>query len=332
MLELITTPVDRGNPALAALFDQEELAKELDLFTQAHWKSDSPQEFRARVLRWHTGNRCTLEIARKNGGMSPDLIGKIYAVERPDIYEYLGELERAGFDRTSKFSTPQALAYVPSLRLLLVEKVQGLAVREVFLGTDPHLQVEAARRSALWLARFQDVGPRRGPVTSLQAQFAQLERWAGRLAPLGGPLAEKSKELFRRLKAELPKLGGTEDLAGHGSYSPDHVLLTNSQTMTIDWDGYDVADPARDVARFVVATERLALGHLHSICALNWLADLFLETYVGERGTEILPRLPFYRAAMCLKLAKYCAMKAQVPQWEKKVAAMLDEGIQVLRN
>jgi len=145
-------------------------------------------------------------------------------------------------------------------------------------------------------------------------------------------LAEKSKELFRRLKAELPKLGGTEGLAGHGSYSPDHVLLTNSQTVTIDWDGYDVADPARDVARFVVATERLALGHLHSICALNWLADVFLETYVGERGTEILPRLPFYRAAMCLKVAKYCAMKAQVPRWEEKVAAMLDEGIQVLRN
>src|SRR2546429_315586 len=168
MLELITTPVDRGNPALAALFDQEELAKELDLFTDAHWKSDSPQEFRARVLRWHTGNRCTLEIARKNGGMSPDLIGKIYAVERPDIYEYLGELERAGFDRTSKFSTPQVLAYVPSLRLLLAEKVQGWAVREIALGMDPTLEVEAARRSALWLARFQDGGPRRGLVSLLK--------------------------------------------------------------------------------------------------------------------------------------------------------------------
>src|SRR5256884_6339648 len=137
MLEFITIPVDRGNPALSALFDQEELARELDLFTHAHWKSDSPQGFRARVLRWHTGNRCTLEIALTNGAMSPDVIGKIYAVERPDIYEYLGELERAGFDRTSKFSTPQPLAYVPSLRLLLQEKVQGLAVREDFLGTDP---------------------------------------------------------------------------------------------------------------------------------------------------------------------------------------------------
>jgi len=330
MLELITAPADRGNPALVALFDQQELAEQVELFFSAHWKLAAPQEFQARVLKWHSEKRCTLEIALKDSYASHYLIGKIYAEERPDIHGYLEELWRTGFDRNSKFSIPQPLTYVPSLRLLLEEKVQGLSVREIFLGTDRPKQMEAAERSALWLARFHDAAPKKGPVVTAKVQGAQLERWMSRLTTLDDQLAQKSKELFRRIESELPKLGAMECLAGHSSYSPDHVLLRNDQTVTIDWDTYDVADPARDVARFIVATERLALGHLRSIRALDWLANAFLKTYVAERGAEVLRRLPFYRAAMCLKLAKYCAFNHRVRRWEKRVAAMLEEGIRVL--
>ena len=63
--------------------------------------------------------------------------------------------------------------------------------------------------------------------------------------------------------------------------SPSHVILAAGRTVTIDWDGYDVADPARDVARFIVALKRLALGSLSSIRALDAVADVFVQTYVG---------------------------------------------------
>ena len=145
-------------------------------------------------------------------------------------------------------------------------------------------------------------------------------------------MAEKSKQLFEKLQAAHGQLQEAELTAGHNSYSPDHVLLVERRTTVIDWDSYDTGDPARDLARFVVATQRLALGHLSSIRALDSLADAFLRAYVAERGAGVLSRLPFYEAGTCLKLAKYCAFNRQVPGWEKKVEAMLDEGIRVLGN
>ena len=330
MLEFVTAPGDCKDPALAALLDQEELAGQVELFFRSHWNLASVQAFQARVLRLHSGKRCTLEITVKDGNTLHHLIGKTYTKPRHDICEYLRELWRAGFDRNSKFSTPQAFAYVPSLRLLLQEKIHGLSVREVFLGTDWDKQIEAAQRSALWLAYFHDLAPRRGQVVTPDVLSVLLEKWAGRLATLDRPLVLKSTKLFRRLAAELPKLDTTEHLAGHSSYSPDHVLLADDRTAVIDWDTYDQADPARDLARFIVTTERLALGHLRSIRALDPLAEVFLETYVAKRGAEALPRLPFYRATMCLKLAKHCAFSPRVRRSAKKVAAMLDEGIRVL--
>jgi len=80
-------------------------------------------------------------------------------------------------------------------------------------------------------------------------------------------------------------------------------------------------DRRRD-CRGQLSAWRLAIS---PICALNWLADV--SSNLLRRGTEILPRLPFYRARV-FELAKYCAMKAQVPVGEE-VAAMLDEGFKV---
>src|SRR5256886_5688838 len=138
MLEFVTAPGDCSDPALAALLDQEELARQVELFFHSHWNLASVEAIQAQVLRLHTGKRCTLEITLKNGDTLHDLIGKTFTEPRHDICEYLRELWRAGFDRNSKFSTPQAFAYVPSLRLLLQEKVHGLSVREVFLRSEEH--------------------------------------------------------------------------------------------------------------------------------------------------------------------------------------------------
>ena len=43
----------------------------------------------------------------------------------------------------------------------------------------------------------------------------------------------------------------------HGAYR-QQIILTEERTITFDWDSYDVADPGRGVARFLVALQRLA--------------------------------------------------------------------------
>ncbi len=330
MLEIIPNTLDLDESALFGFLDKEELARHLSLFFSGQGQCASLPDARIRVLKWHKKSRCTMEITLETVGVFHELIAKIYAVDRSDIYRTMEALWRRGFDQNAQNSIPQPFIYVPSLRLLLQENIAGGSVREIFLGNNRDKKFEAAERSAHWLVHFHNLAPRLTEVSVAENQLARLKRWTCRLAELGTPVTEKSKHLFEKLEAEYSQLRGAEFTAGHNSYSPDHVLLTDGRTVVIDWDSYDVGDPARDLARFVVATQRLALGHLSSIRALDWLTDVFLQTYMAERGAGVLSRLRFYRAATCLKLAKYCAFNRKVPRWEKKVAAMLDEGVRVL--
>jgi len=330
MLEIVSNAVDPNDPTLAAFLDPYELAKQVKLFSSAHWHWSSSQGVQIRVLKWHKGSRCTFAIEIHTESGTHELIGKVYAKERPEVYQAMVELQRAGFDRTAEFSIPEPLTYVTSLRLLLEEKVQGNSVKEIFLNGSHGMQAEAAKRSARWLARFHECAPHSGEISELSKQLAKMRCWNEKFAFLAGPIAEEADTLFKKLGAASAALGDEARCAGHCSYSPDHVFLTDRGTVTIDWDGFDAGDPARDVARFIVATQRLALGRLRSISSLDSVTDIFLKAYVSARGPGILQRLPFHRAATCLRLAKYSAFHHRVPRWEKKVASMLDEGLRVL--
>jgi aminoglycoside phosphotransferase (APT) family kinase protein len=330
MLEIIRNTVDPDGSALFAFLNKEELARHLNQFFSSQWQSDSQPDAQIRVLRWHKRSRCTMEITLETYGICHELIGKIYAVDRSETYRMMEALWQEGFDRNAQYSIPRPLIYMPSLRLLLQENIAGTSVREIFLGSDRHKQLEAAERSAHWLAYFHNLAPRLTQASPAEKQLKRMKRWTNRLAELGDAVTEKSKQLFEKLEGEYSQLRGAEVTAGHNSYSPDHVLLADGRTAVIDWDSNDVGDPARDVAMFVVATQRLALCQLSSICALDWLADAFLQTYMAERGAGVLSRLHFYRAATCLKVAYYCAFNRQDPRWEENVAAMLDEGVRVL--
>jgi len=59
------------------------------------------------------------------------------------------ELWRAGFNRDAEASIAQPIAYMPTLRLLLQEKVEGLKAQEVFQHVDERSQVAAAERCAM---------------------------------------------------------------------------------------------------------------------------------------------------------------------------------------
>jgi aminoglycoside phosphotransferase (APT) family kinase protein len=241
-------------------------------------------------------------------------------------------LRKAGLGPDDEFSIPQPLAYLPALRLLVQEHVYGTAAKAIFLadverrwGLSP---IVAAERSALWLARFQAAAPQSGPVFDVRTYRRRLARWSSSVAALGGPFMDKSCLLFERLDVAATALRSSGLCAGHGSYGPAHVLLAGDRTVTIDWDGYDVADPARDAARFIIALERLALGRLGSIRALDAAAKVFEETYVASVRPDDVAGLLFYKAATCLQLAAY-GVHHKVSHWCEKVATMLDEGLRL---
>ena len=96
------------------------------------------------------------------------------------------------------------------------------------------------------------------------------------------------------------------------------------------WDTYDVADPCRDVARFVVEIKRNAWKHFGSVYACDRAAGIFVKAYFAAAHSAATPRLAFHEAAICLERAKH-DMDKLVQGWQQKAEIMLDEGLRDAR-
>jgi aminoglycoside phosphotransferase (APT) family kinase protein len=322
--KLMDPLVDPEIPTLVAVLDPAELAGQLNVLLQ--W--DTSLGIRVRVLRWKRASRCTFELAVNTPRGWEELIGKVYAEDRSDVYRTMEDLRQAGFDSEAEFATPRAVAFLKPLRLLLCEKAPGTRARKLIVDSNQPDGVRAAERCAQWLARFHERGPRSGRVVHLHDQLRSLEdAWRG-LAGLGGPVGDKASRLFERLAVTARGLGGVEPCAGHGTYTPGQVLLSEGRTVTIDWDTYTVADPAFDVARFLVELKRMGLKYFGSTQAFDAAGEGFLKTYLATGRSDVSKRLPFQQAAICLDRAKNDVDK-QGPGWCDKAEAMLDEGLRV---
>jgi aminoglycoside phosphotransferase (APT) family kinase protein len=341
--------MEPGLPTLAAVRDPAQLARHLA--GVIHW--DSSAQIRIDVLRWKKADRCTLEIALKPVAFEDDfvafsllgaaalepktdsgwreLIGKVFAEDRTDIYDMMEELRRAGFEPHAEFGIPRAIAFIPSLRLLLYDKVPGVRARKLIAksrGTDAAV---AAQRSARWLARFHARGPHSGQRFELKEQLRTLEEARRGVTLHGSAFGEKSDRLLEQLRAAAPQLAGSEmELrASHGTYSPGQVLLADERTVVIDFDDYQVADPAIDVAWFLIELKRMGLKYTGSTDGFQPVGDIFLATYVAAADTDVMRRLAFQKAAICLERAKHDVDKQEKP-WRERAGAMLDEGLRAL--
>jgi aminoglycoside phosphotransferase (APT) family kinase protein len=322
-----TVITDPGIATLAEVFDPATLGPHLRQVRPDHW--GAIQDIRFEVLKHHPGRRCTFDMAVRTATGWDALIGKVYASDRADVYRAMDEIRRAGFGPAAECSIPEPLAYVPALRLLLQEKAHGRRAKEVFLtGTEPD-RADAAARSARWLARFHATAPRAGPIAELTQHLDTVPRWSRTIAKLGEPFVSQARRLSQRLHEAAASANGRPRCAGHASYHCHQIILAERRTITCDWDGYDVADPCRDVARFLVALQRLAFKYLGSLQALDGAARVFLGTYEALSPFEVASSLPVYRALTCLRLAKYEANRP-LHTWAEGIEALLGEGLRVL--
>jgi hypothetical protein len=326
MPKVLENPADAAIPTLAAALDPGELARRLETLG---W--DTSQGMRVRVLEWKLGSRCTFEISLPDaqGGEGRELIGKVYAEDRSDVYRAMEEITQAGFGDEAEFGIPRPVAYVQRLRLLLYEKAPGARARKVIQKSAEPARARAAERCAQWLACFHARGPRSGHILRLNEQMRFLEGAWRSLADVAPALGEKAGRLFGRLEAASRQLAGGEVCAGHGTYSPGQVLLAEGRTVTMDWDTYRVADPADDVARFVVGLKRMGFKY-GSTSAFDATAEVFLKTYAATAAADVTRRLAFHEAANCLERAKHDAADRRKSGWEARAEAMLNEGLRAL--
>src|SRR6516162_925685 len=320
---------DAGISTLSAIFDPVTIRN--------HLRHALPNEYRTmehlkfQILKHHPGSRCTFEMVVQTANGWGRVIGKVYAVDRPDVYRTMQEIQRAGFGSQDEFSIPGPLAYLPGLRLLLQEKVQGPRAKQIFLDGNEQDRMKAAVRCARWLGKFHAVGPRSGEVLEPGGLLPSIAIWSRSIAKLGYPLADMAERLSRRMEEDAAKATAMARCAGHGSFNCNQIIMAEDKTIVFDWDSYDVADPCRDVARFLVALERLAFKYLGSIHALDGIAEVFLKTYQTLSPFEVAGNLAWYRSLACLKLSFYEANRP-VCTFRDGIEVLLSEGMRALEN
>jgi aminoglycoside phosphotransferase (APT) family kinase protein len=328
--ECVQPLTDPGMATLSEVLDPIALAKHLRASPLSPGNGRVIEQVQVRALRHHVGKRCTLEIGLRTENGWHFLIGKVYHTDRSDIFQAMEGIQQAGFGAQDEFSIPEPLAYLASLCCLVQEKVEGPVAKEVFKTGDERSRAAVAERCARWLARFHARAPKDGPFSYPHEHLnsKSMRRCSRKVAELSGPFAVKAARLLQRLEDSAASLSPVELRAGHGSYTAGHVILSQGRTVTIDWDWHDMADPARDVGRFLYALRRWAFLELGSIRALDGVAEVFLKTYLAVGQPMAEKNLRFFEAAAYLKAGKRVKEMEHRPLAE----AMLEEGLRVLER
>src|SRR5204863_8920265 len=121
----LTSVIDPEIPTLSAALDVERLSSDAKLLSLSPWPGGNLLRAALQPLKWHKGKRCAFQVTLRID-VGWEVIGKVYAKDRPDVFQAMEAIRRAGFDDQAEYAIPNPIAYVPSLRLLLVEKVEGV--------------------------------------------------------------------------------------------------------------------------------------------------------------------------------------------------------------
>ena len=317
-------------PPLSDILDPVELLNQIRQLPPSEWPHGVPQEVQAKMLKPHPPKAWIFEIDIRTDTGLHSLIGKVYATDRPDIYQITEKLRQAGLGPGADFAVPQPVAYVAPLRLLLQERVEGTPGKKVFKYSNDSERGLAAERCARWLARFHAVAAPAGRVADAQKYLDDAECKCRLISAADRSFASRCEHLLERLRAAAPSPGAIPMCAGHGDFCELQAIFAGRRTVVVDWDDYDVAEPTRDVAHFIVCLERLAGMHLGSIRALDGASDVFLKSYLASGGhPQVAANLPFYRGVLWLT-PRDDLIRAKSPGWRESAEIMVDEAFRAL--
>jgi len=284
---------------LMATLEREEFREALERLCVSEWHSGALQETRIEPIRSHR-NRCTVAIVVNSRTGQHELIGKIYADDRADVFDTMQRLSRDGFGTESDNSVPAPFGWLPALRVRLEEKIEGSPMTDVIRNGRSADWTAAAERCGEWLGRFHRSAPQPHNRHDLAAKLAHNREATTRMTTL----RHKAELLLAQLEEAAPMAAAVPRCAGHGSFIPDHVILSGQRTVVIDLDEHDTADPSRDVATFLVALQRRAIKLLAARHALDSAADALVEAYITSGPPGALANLRLYRALACLSWAR----------------------------
>lgn len=222
--------------------------------------------------------RAVVRYEVASDGRRAALVGKWYAGDRGEVVATaLRDLRSRGFTG-SEVAVPAVVAYLPGVRALVVEAVDGPMLWERLRADDG---AAGAARAGSWLARFHASGLRSPRSCGPDKMRRAVRRWLA-ATPAGSDLAGHAAPLTRAL-ARLERRA----LPVHFDYYQSQVIVEpQGPTVVVDLDEAGMGDPAFDVAHFEAHLELLAVQWFDDPTALLPASDAFRA---GYRSVAALP-------------------------------------------
>jgi hypothetical protein len=218
------------------------------------------------------------------------------AGEAATTFRHMEKLWRSSFgEKRQSPGLPQPLECLPELGVLVMERVPGRPLAESGLITEGTLQ-EAMKLLADLHSCEVEPDTRRSWRGILRSVLRKAEIIA-RVAP---QYADAITPVIQSLQAHSVR--DSELVPGHGDFSPRNVLAGGERMVIIDWDRFQQADPARDVAYFGTFSWRADLrrGRWPNRKGLKQVVQAYC---VARPGAELEKQMPFHVAAGLVRTA-----------------------------
>jgi Phosphotransferase enzyme family len=288
------------------------------------------------VVCGHPGSRWTLRYTvvrppRGDGGSAAEstVFAKVYARDRGDVASLLWALRERGQGQGRPMQVNASIAYLPALRVLLLEQAPGETARAALRRSRGGIGERAAR----WLAAFHAAPAPLPAAYRMGDPLAKAHRWARALdgAPRAPPaLGRGARRLLAALARAQPPWPPAAPRVVHGDFGASHIYLAAETTTIIDWDAWRVGDGAEDAGRFLASLRRIAARDPERGGTVTREARAFVETYRAAVPAAEAHGLAFYEALACLRKAARLAAAGGDRRRLRHAEALVGAGEQAL--
>jgi thiamine kinase-like enzyme len=277
--------------AARALLEQSMRAKSPD-FAELRIASCRPQ-----ILRYHPGLRCTMgysltyasDVAAAHGWPA-FVVAKTYDGDKGwNAYDSMKALWDSPLGTSDAVRIAEPLGYVPELKLLIqgpIAEEQTLRALIVSALRTPTAEALAElddelRKTAAGLAQLHSAGVAVGRAYSWEDELTAVRAFIQRLTVAVPELATAVPSLFTCLESLSTAAPPDPSVPTHGTFRPSQVLLNQGQIGFIDFDSFCQAEPAMDLALFMIS-----------------IIDTGMQAFAEEHSATDTPRDQVYIARL----------------------------------
>jgi len=331
---------------LSQLTDPEQARGLLEQLMEGSAATRGPPHIvscRPEVLRYHPGLRCTIQYhltyapepmaSRPRPGF---VVAKTYEDDTGQrVYDSMKALWDSPLGRSPTVTIAEPLAYDPELKLLVQGPIPGKQILKTLIERVVAHPTSAAdteltaylQKTAHGLATLHTCNVEVGTVHTWEDEAAGVAAFVRRLT-IGVPaLADAATPFFTYLHSVATAFPADAVVPTHGTFRPAQVLLDAHRIGFIDFDSFCQAEPAMDLALFMVSLIDTGMSvleqedhdatdiplqslQLDRLAQLDAMAETFLREYSALHLVS-RPRVALWAALNMMELVVRCWERAK---------------------